>query len=137
MRRQDFDRDDAIDAHFVRAIDLAMPPAPRTGRISYGPKRVPTTSAMGRFPAARSRCSGPRWNGKRWKGKRTMNGTISRVLSDKGFGFIKGDDGQEYFMHRSAGRDGSVFEQLRDGQPVIFDASRGDKGLRAENVRLV
>lgn len=66
-----------------------------------------------------------------------MNGTISRVLSDKGFGFIKGDDGQEYFMHRSAVRDGSVFEQLRDGQPVIFDASRGDKGLRAENVRLV
>ena len=66
-----------------------------------------------------------------------MNGTISRVLSDKGFGFIKGDDGQEYFMHRSAVRDGSVFEQLRDGQPVAFDASRGDKGLRAENVWLV
>ena len=40
-------------------------------------------------------------------------------------------------MHRSAVRDGSVFEQLRDGQPVNFDASRGDKGLRAENVRLV
>ena len=40
-------------------------------------------------------------------------------------------------MHRSAVRDGSVFEQLRDGQPVAFDASRGDKGLCAENVRLV
>lgn len=65
-----------------------------------------------------------------------MNGKISRVISDKGFGFITGDDGQEYFMHRSAVRDGSVFEQLRDGQPVTFDASRGDKGLRAENVRL-
>ena len=65
-----------------------------------------------------------------------MNGTISRVLSDKGFGFIRGDDGQEYFMHRSAVRDGSVFEQLRDGQHVTFDASRGDKGLRAENVRV-
>ena len=28
------------------------------------------------------------------------------------------------------------FEQLRDGQPVIFDGTRGDKGPRAENVRL-
>ena len=65
-----------------------------------------------------------------------MNGTISRLLSDKGFGFIKGDDGQEYFMHRTAVRDGSVFEQLRDGQPVTFDAGQGDKGPRAENVRL-
>ena len=39
-------------------------------------------------------------------------------------------------MHRSAVRDGSVFEQLRDGQAVTFDGSRGDKGLRAENVQV-
>jgi cold shock protein len=65
-----------------------------------------------------------------------VNGKISRVIADKGFGFIQGDDGQEYFMHRTAIRDGSVFEQLRDGQAVTFDASRGDKGLRAENVRV-
>jgi cold shock protein len=65
-----------------------------------------------------------------------MTGSISKVMSDKGFGFIQGEDGQEYFMHRSAVRDGSVFEQLREGQPVIFDAGRGDKGPRAENVRV-
>ena len=65
-----------------------------------------------------------------------MTGTISKIISDKGFGFIQGEDGQEYFMHRSAVRDGSVFEQLREGQSVAFDASRGDKGLRAENVRV-
>ena len=65
-----------------------------------------------------------------------MNGTISKVISDKGFGFIQGEDGQEYFMHRSAVRDGSVFEQLREGQPVVFEAGRGDKGLRAENVHI-
>jgi cold shock CspA family protein len=29
-----------------------------------------------------------------------------------------------------------VFEQLREGQPIVFDAGRGDKGPRAENVRL-
>jgi CspA family cold shock protein len=65
-----------------------------------------------------------------------MTGTISKVISDKGFGFIQGEDGQEYFMHRSGVQNGSVFEQLREGQPVVFDAGRGDKGLRAENVRV-
>ncbi len=65
-----------------------------------------------------------------------MSGTISKVISDKGFGFIQREDGHEPFMHRSAVRDGSVFEQLREGQSVVFDAGRGDKGLRAENVRV-
>jgi cold shock CspA family protein len=52
-----------------------------------------------------------------------MNGKISRLMSDKGFGFIAADDGQEYLVHRSAIR-GGVFE------------TKGDKGLRAENVRV-
>ena len=65
-----------------------------------------------------------------------MTGKISRVIAEKGFGFIAGEDGKEYFMHRSAIRDGSVFEQLRDGQPVTFEVGSGEKGPRAENVRL-
>ena len=66
-----------------------------------------------------------------------MTGKISRLLTDKGFGFIVGEDGQEYFMHRSALADrSSVFELLREGQAVTFDAGRGDKGLRAEHVRV-
>ena len=64
-----------------------------------------------------------------------MDGKISRLISDKGFGFIRGNDGQEYFVHRSAIH-GEVFEQLREDQPVTFDATKGDKGLRAENVRV-
>ena len=65
-----------------------------------------------------------------------MNGTIARVHVDRGFGFIKGDDGEDYFMHRSELRDGSIFVQLREGQSVVFDIGRGDKGLRAEKIRL-
>ena len=65
-----------------------------------------------------------------------MTGTISRLLLEKGFGFIVGEDGQEYFMHRTALKDGSVFEQIREDQPVTFDGGKGEKGLRAENVRL-
>ena len=66
-----------------------------------------------------------------------MTGKLSRLLMEKGFGFIAGEDGQEYYMHRSAVRDGSVFEQLREGQSVTFDGGKGEKGPRAENVRLV
>ena len=66
-----------------------------------------------------------------------MNGKIQHVARNKGFGLIVGDDGQDYFMHRRAITDGAVFEQLREGQAVTFDASQGPKGKRAESVRLV
>ena len=32
----------------------------------------------------------------------TMNGTLKTIRADKGFGFILGEDGKEYFVHRSA-----------------------------------
>ena len=62
-----------------------------------------------------------------------MNGTIKRLVSDKGFGFVAASDGQEYFFHQSA-CDGR-FESLREGQAVTFDTGQGPKGPRAENVR--
>ena len=65
-----------------------------------------------------------------------MNGTIKRLVSDKGFGFVAADDGNEYFFHQSACADGQ-FDQLREGQPVTFNSGQGPKGPRAENVRVV
>ena len=41
------------------------------------------------------------------------NGTIARLLIDKGFGFIRDESGVEHFFHRSSVR-GAVFELLRD-----------------------
>ena len=64
-----------------------------------------------------------------------MNGTIKRLVSDKGFGFVAASDGNEYFFHQSAVQGGG-FTQLREGQPVTFEAGQGPKGPRAENVRL-
>lgn len=61
-------------------------------------------------------------------------GTIKK-LTDKGFGFIAGEDG-ELFFHNSA-LDGVSFEELREGQTVEFTEGRGPKGPRAENVRVV
>ena len=42
-----------------------------------------------------------------------MNGTVKRLVSDKGFGFIRDEGGTEHFFHRSSVR-GAVFELLRD-----------------------
>ena len=65
----------------------------------------------------------------------SMNGTIKRLVSDKGFGFIAAGDGTEYFFHQSACT-GTSFDQLREGQSVTFDVGHGAKGPRGENVKL-
>jgi CspA family cold shock protein len=63
-----------------------------------------------------------------------INGTIKRLVSDKGFGFIAASDGNEYFFHRSACVD-TPFHELREGQTVTFEKGQGPKGPRGENVR--
>jgi CspA family cold shock protein len=64
----------------------------------------------------------------------TMTGTIKRIVSDKGFGFIAAGDGSEYFFHQSACLE-TPFDQLREGQTVTFERGQGPKGPRGENVR--
>jgi cold shock protein len=66
----------------------------------------------------------------------SINGTVKKLVSEKGFGFVEASDGSEYFFHQSACM-GSPFETLREGQPVTFDKGQGPKGPRAENVRTV
>lgn len=62
-----------------------------------------------------------------------MNGTVVRVVRDKGFGFIRGNDNIERFFHRSAVQGGG-FDNLTEGQAVTFDHENGTKGPRATNV---
>ena len=64
-----------------------------------------------------------------------MTGTIKRLVSDKGFGFILAGDGNEYFFHNSACT-GVAFDDLRENQSVTFEKGQGPKGPRGENVRL-
>ena len=61
------------------------------------------------------------------------NGTIKRLVRDRGFGFIRDDGGQEWFFHRSS-VSGS-FDQLNEGQRVSFDEEPSQKGPRAGNIR--
>ena len=65
-----------------------------------------------------------------------MNGTIKRLVSDKGFGFILASDGNEYFFHNSACTN-TRFDELREGQNVTFEKGQGPKGPRGENVQVV
>ena len=58
-----------------------------------------------------------------------------KKLTDKGFGFISGDNG-EIFFHQSALQD-VRYEELREGQTVEYEEGEGPKGPRAENVRVV
>ena len=64
----------------------------------------------------------------------SANGSVKRLVSDKGFGFIVDGSGQEYFFHQSAC---ASFDALREGQAVTFQTGQGPKGPRAENVREV
>ena len=59
-------------------------------------------------------------------------GTIKKVVADRGFGFIAGTDGKEYFFHRSAIEN---FDSLRGGEGVVFEVEDGPKGPRAQQVR--
>ena len=61
----------------------------------------------------------------------TMTGTIKRMVSDKGFGFIAAGDGTEYFFHQSACTS-TRFDDMREGQTVSFTVGQGPKGPRAE-----
>lgn len=62
-----------------------------------------------------------------------MKGTVKFYNRKKGFGFISGEDGNDYFVHFTALPRGL---SLRDNDKVSFDPAEGDRGLKAENVQL-
>ena len=69
-----------------------------------------------------------------------MKGTIKKLIKDRGFGFIRAEDGREIFFHRTAVQ-GPDFESLMEGQFVEFDVEKNPKdsrtkGPRAVNVRV-
>ena len=56
-----------------------------------------------------------------------MEGTVKFFNRRKGFGFITGDDGKDYFVHFTALKQGTF---LRDNDKVTFEAVEGDKALK-------
>jgi len=61
-------------------------------------------------------------------------GTIKKVVADRGFGFIAGEDAKEYFFHRGAIDSSLDFDRLVGGEKVEFEVEQGPKGARAMRV---
>ncbi len=64
-----------------------------------------------------------------------IQGTVKEYDSYKGYGFIAGDDGEDYFVHVSGLRINLQKKGLRKGKRVMFDVQVDVKGDRAVNVR--
>jgi CspA family cold shock protein len=61
-------------------------------------------------------------------------GMVKWFNANKGFGFIKQDDGGDVFVHFSAIQT-NRFKTLTEGQSVSFDIQQGKKVLEEENVK--
>jgi CspA family cold shock protein len=62
-------------------------------------------------------------------------GKIKKLISDRGFGFVGGDE-KDLFFHISEVKD-VEFDELREGQTVEYEIGQGKKGPCAISVRLV
>jgi cold shock protein len=68
-------------------------------------------------------------------------GTIKKLVSDRGFGFISGAGGDIFFHHTVV--EDNKFDELKEGQPVSYEIVTGpddrgrDKGPRAAAVKPV
>jgi cold shock protein len=66
------------------------------------------------------------------------SGPIVRLIRDRGFGFVRAEDGSEIFFHHSTLGPGE-FDSLQEGQQIEFDIENDPRGRgqRAGNVRVV
>ena len=63
-----------------------------------------------------------------------QKGIIKEYDRNRGFGFILGEDGEDYFLHVSGLRPHLRSKGLKEGQRVLFDVDFDVKGDRAINV---
>lgn len=64
-------------------------------------------------------------------------GTVKWFNSEKGYGFITPEEGgKDLFVHFSAIQ-AEGYKTLNEGQKVEYEATQGQKGPQASNVRVV
>ena len=65
-----------------------------------------------------------------------MTGTVKWFNAEKGYGFIKDEEGKDIFVHFSSiNSDG--YKTLEEGQKVTYDLVETDRGPQAKNVTVV
>lgn len=62
-----------------------------------------------------------------------MKGTVKWFNAEKGYGFITGEDGIDYFAHYSQIQV-EGYKSLDQGQTVSFEVVNGPKGPNAANI---
>ena len=63
-----------------------------------------------------------------------MKGKVKMFNTERGFGFITGDDGKDVYVHTSSIEGGAA---LAVGTAVEYDVESGERGLRAKNVKKI
>jgi CspA family cold shock protein len=63
-----------------------------------------------------------------------QEGTVKWFSDEKGYGFIRPDDGSEDVFVHHTGIAGGGFKSLQEGDKVTYEVTQGRKGLQAENV---
>lgn len=58
-------------------------------------------------------------------------GTVKFFNTEKGFGFIKEENGQDIFVHATG-----LIDEIRENDTVTYETQRGKKGINAVNVSL-
>lgn len=62
-------------------------------------------------------------------------GTVKWFNTEKGYGFINSEDGQDVFVHFSNVKEEGHNKDLREGESVTFDIAQAHRGPSAINVR--
>ena len=64
-----------------------------------------------------------------------MTGTIKKLVTDKGFGFITAEGlAKDLFFHSNS-LVGVTFDELKEGDTLSFETEESPKGLNATNVQ--
>ena len=111
--------------------DLVVPSVLFLAEFVLG-ERYPASRSRGRGRTRARRAAGPTPAPTGPKSK----GRIKKMVRDRGFGFIRGDDGKEVFFHRS-GMNGSDYDSISEGDAVEYVIQEGPRGARAEHVRQI
>ena len=61
-------------------------------------------------------------------------GTVKWFSNEKGYGFIRPDDGSEDVFVHHTGISGGGFKSLEEGEKVTYEVTQGRKGPQAANV---
>ncbi|HEX4935428.1 MAG TPA: cold shock domain-containing protein [Gemmatimonadaceae bacterium] len=63
-----------------------------------------------------------------------MRGTIKKITRDREYGFIRAEDGVDYFFHQNELHGGLVFKDIHEGDAVKFEPTQAERGPRATDI---